>query len=426
MDGVASIEVKRSTRWVEIPITSAWGGSGALVTDSTDSTSVTLRNIGDFPFEYRIDAGAWTRLEFHNSVLLNVSLASTQLRLRKSEFGGNALARLEIDSLTNEFSADGASVDLGAGGGATAFTDLTDAPAVLTPLTQLEVDGAGGLACVQKAYTRKLVHWQDALNTHPTTGTIDTTVESYTFAGADVLEGQSVLIQSGDTPEDCGIWVLGAMTDPTAVPVTRRDDCPLGTSFRSGEVFIVNLGNSGYALAYLISVQNSAGDDLIEGDLGDADVFIKSRAFGAGFNDIDDVVGGFFQLLAVGGGGARPSIVSSNDLLGLLDTRYVSLGSGVVAYIASVTADTTLDATFYTVLVDATAGNVVITLPTADSAFSAGVGKVYNVKKIDSSGNTVTVAAAGAETIDGAATQVVTAQFSSLTLQSNGAFWSLT
>ncbi len=97
--------------------------------------------------------------------------------------------------------------------------------------------------------------------------------------------------------------------------------------------------------------------------------------------------------------------------------------AAAASYIASISTDTTLSAAHHTVLVDATAGNVVITLPTAASAFSGGIGRVYNVKKVDASANTVTVDGSGAETIDGAATQVLTDQYQSMTIQSNGTSW---
>lgn len=89
--------------------------------------------------------------------------------------------------------------------------------------------------------------------------------------------------------------------------------------------------------------------------------------------------------------------------------------------IATVTNNTTLDPAIDggTVLVDATAGNVTITLPTAASADE----RKYNVKKVDASVNTVTVDADGAETIDGAANYVLTVQYQSVSVQSNGTAW---
>jgi hypothetical protein len=94
--------------------------------------------------------------------------------------------------------------------------------------------------------------------------------------------------------------------------------------------------------------------------------------------------------------------------------------------ITSVSGNTTLNDTHTTVLVDATAGGVLIALPTAAGAFSGGIGRVYNVKKVDASANTVTVDGNGSETIDGAATQVLTTQWQCMTVQSNGTTWSLT
>src|ERR1700737_1507132 len=79
--------------------------------------------------------------------------------------------------------------------------------------------------------------------------------------------------------------------------------------------------------------------------------------------------------------------------------------------------------TDHTVRGDATAQNQIFTLPTAASAFSAGVGKVYNIKKIDVSVNTVTVKGNGAELIDGANTKVLSTQYASTHVQSNGVTW---
>lgn len=89
------------------------------------------------------------------------------------------------------------------------------------------------------------------------------------------------------------------------------------------------------------------------------------------------------------------------------------------------TAHYTLTKADYTILVDASGGAVTITLPTAASAYSSvtKVGKVYNVKKIDSSGNAVTLDGDGSETIDGAANQSIPTQWMNLTVQSNGSAW---
>lgn len=88
---------------------------------------------------------------------------------------------------------------------------------------------------------------------------------------------------------------------------------------------------------------------------------------------------------------------------------------------AGITADATLDALSGTVFADATAGNIVVSLPAAASV----PGRIYTVKKVDASANTVTIDPAAAETIDGAATKVISAQWVSLTIQADGAEWFL-
>lgn len=69
-------------------------------------------------------------------------------------------------------------------------------------------------------------------------------------------------------------------------------------------------------------------------------------------------------------------------------------------------------------LVDATAGNRTITLISA-----AATPNQYTIKKTDSSGNTVTIAAAGSETIDGASTKVLSSQWDKATVVPSGGNW---
>lgn len=73
------------------------------------------------------------------------------------------------------------------------------------------------------------------------------------------------------------------------------------------------------------------------------------------------------------------------------------------------------------ILGDATSGAITITLPTA-VGFS---GKVFNIKKTDSSVNSVTIATTSSQTIDGALTAPLISQYQSFTLVSNGTNWSV-
>lgn len=77
----------------------------------------------------------------------------------------------------------------------------------------------------------------------------------------------------------------------------------------------------------------------------------------------------------------------------------------------AVTAATTLDFADGIVEVNATGGAVTITLPLLDNAGKVPSGKLYKVMKTDSSANVVTVSANTGQTINGAASVALTAQY---------------
>lgn len=84
-----------------------------------------------------------------------------------------------------------------------------------------------------------------------------------------------------------------------------------------------------------------------------------------------------------------------------------------------VTGNTTLTAEHRTVLVDASAAAITITLPPAANHPS----KRYEVKKLDASANAVTIVPSGTETIDGAANLDSATQGDSVVLKSDGTNW---
>ncbi|MEU6397872.1 hypothetical protein ABZ867_12930 [Streptomyces cinnamoneus] len=114
-------------------------------------------------------------------------------------------------------------------------------------------------------------------------------------------------------------------------------------------------------------------------------------------------------------------------LTGLFTESGVSVGNpcgiklinGQVPYpVRSVNADATVRVIDEVLLVDASGGNRLITLISAVATPNS-----YTIKKVDSSGNTVTVDGAGSETIDGAATKVLSSQWESVTLIPSGGNW---
>lgn len=118
-------------------------------------------------------------------------------------------------------------------------------------------------------------------------------------------------------------------------------------------------------------------------------------------------------------GGANLNRYSNND--GFDPTSTIIGGASLVENenVVQTSVDTLADEFMRTILVDASGANRTITLPTAASA----KWRKYIIKKIDATANTVTIDADAAETIDGALTQVLAAQYDFIEIQSDGTQW---
>jgi hypothetical protein len=103
-------------------------------------------------------------------------------------------------------------------------------------------------------------------------------------------------------------------------------------------------------------------------------------------------------------------------------TSRLETAASLGAAIASTSTDITLDETYYTVLVDASGAARTITLPAAAGCTR----RIYVIKKTDSSGNSVTIDGNASETIDGATTSTLAAQWNTKVIQSNGTSWFIT
>lgn len=88
--------------------------------------------------------------------------------------------------------------------------------------------------------------------------------------------------------------------------------------------------------------------------------------------------------------------------------------------IVTKTANYTATTDDSTILVNAASGPVAVALPSAASAFINGVGQILTVKKIDSSGNAVSLTAPN---IDGSGNIQIINQNSIAQVQTNGSSW---
>lgn len=84
-----------------------------------------------------------------------------------------------------------------------------------------------------------------------------------------------------------------------------------------------------------------------------------------------------------------------------------------------ITASGTVLVTDYLILANATGGAITVTLPEA----AENQGRVLVVKKTDASVNAVTLDGNGSETIDGAATKALSAQYAGTMILSDGSGW---
>ena len=117
-------------------------------------------------------------------------------------------------------------------------------------------------------------------------------------------------------------------------------------------------------------------------------------------------------------GNATLTLGSATTSVGNLTASNLTVNGFNGAFVAK-TGAYTLAATDGTVTGNASGGAFSLTLPTSVGA----TGRVYTLKKIDSSANVVTVATTLSQTIDGTTTRALSLQYDAITVQSDGANW---
>jgi hypothetical protein len=119
---------------------------------------------------------------------------------------------------------------------------------------------------------------------------------------------------------------------------------------------------------------------------------------------------GNFTRLGAGSNGSVLKVASGLPSWGSINGSFTT---------STQTSNYTITSTDTVVFADATSGNVTITLPAA----SGLTGYRFYVKRVDSAGNTVTVARSGSDTIDGQTSVTMSMQYMAIGLVSNGSNW---
>lgn len=98
---------------------------------------------------------------------------------------------------------------------------------------------------------------------------------------------------------------------------------------------------------------------------------------------------------------------------------YLQGGGATRGAYRSVTASGNVVSGDYLIIADATSGAITMALPPA----ALVPGRIYVFKRINSGANAVVIDPNASETIDGAATYTLSAQWNSVTIMSNGTAW---
>ncbi|MHA2264839.1 MAG: hypothetical protein ACXAEN_20800, partial [Candidatus Thorarchaeota archaeon] len=217
--------------------------------------------------------------------------------------------------------------------------------------------------------------------------------------------------------------VAGNTTGGTDINIQNGDDAVFGTpannntitegsgnrlAFNSDAGFFFTTGN--WAM-----LQTSANGNFNVGSTVDATQGIQLIP-NAGYIEVKSTTPGGVTTLAFSNATASRNIDfpdASGTVALVSDTQKINVVSKVFADSPYTAAANDV------VLYDATGGASTVNLPAAASNTNAQI----TVKKVDASVNSVTIDGNLAETIDGALTQVLNAQYESITVVSDGSNW---
>lgn len=105
--------------------------------------------------------------------------------------------------------------------------------------------------------------------------------------------------------------------------------------------------------------------------------------------------------------------------LSALEGAYLPSGGALTLKARAITATGAVAVDDYMILADATSAAITVNLP----AVAASAGRVLVVKKTDASANAVTLDGNASETIDGATTKALAAQYDVVTVVCDGSAW---
>lgn len=195
------------------------------------------------------------------------------------------------------------------------------------------------------------------------------------------------------------IYLGGTLNQPTTINISGTNLLTFGLA--SSGVIVRTNGTQNFSESINLSKSWNIGYTKTAG------VF----ALGSGIvvDTLNDVILGNGTALT----GSNFAALNSSLSNSVAFASYMVTGAHFQA-ITSVNSNTTISlgsGNLHTILVNATSGNITITLPAASGGFVSAYGIEYIIQKTDASANTVTIAGAGSDLVNGSSTQVITTQY---------------
>lgn len=190
-----------------------------------------------------------------------------------------------------------------------------------------------------------------------------------------------------------------------------------GKPLSFGKVYTYAPGTTTHKATYLsLNGANEASNPIILSALGACELFLDGRYDLAVYDSNDELIQTFADVYGV---------VSEDQIIDLVTTSIATTALGYGRL--QVDEDTTLDtsAAAKIIEIDATAGDVTLTLPSAASMIAK---PPITIVRVDSTTNTVLVDGSGSEFVDGGATVTLQPKIgavpgSAITIRSNGFAW---
>jgi hypothetical protein len=236
-------------------------------------------------------------------------------------------------------------------------------------------------------------------------------------------DGNTITLNASNAAQVVGIVIGAGAQVADLLQFQSSTTAVLSAFLANGELVINNTALSGSEKLRV------TGDALIEGKLTvtgvvDPTALILTDPPATQDLYIESFDGQNAGLSAANSGRLRYNNVTGTWQQSVQGGAYTDISGGgntLTLALSTKTANYTIVDADFTILADAPAATpITITLPTAVGR----TGKVFVIKKINLLGaDTVTVDAAGAETIDGLASFVLIAQYESIMVQSDGANW---